>query len=169
MRPLENTMTICLEYLGPHPLDRPVVPDSDDYIVALSDMSAPVGIHFAAAPVHRRHPNPPSPAPAVPIRLRPNALPPLPPWPANDAPGFSGAKALQAIQWIIRGYPKAEISRALLVSRATVSNFSTGRTWRHVPWPPGHQPTRGGAGRSPGGPSEALPPGTGQESTSRAD
>lgn len=163
-------MSICLEYVGPHPLDRLVDPNSDDYIVAMSDMSAPVGIHFAATPTPRRHhrPNPPSPAPAVPIRLRPSAQPPLPPWPANDAPGFSTAKALQAIQWIIRGYPKAEIARALHLNRATISNFSTGRIWRHVPWPPGHQPVQRGTRRSPRVPSETLPQGTGRKRTGRA-
>ena len=162
-------MSICLEYAGPHPLDRLVDPDSDNYLVAMSDMSAPVGIHFAAAPAPRRHyaPNPLSPAPAVPIRLRPSDLPPLPPWP-DDAPGFSEAKALQAIQWISEGHPKAEISRALRVSRATISNFSTGRIWRHVPWPLGQQPVRGGARRLSRVPSEVLTPRTGQEGTSPA-
>ena len=143
---LEGTVTICLQYAGPHPLDRPLDPDSDEYIVAMSDMSAPAMIHFAAAPVrHQRHPpNPPPLSPTTTIRRKPSHLPPLQPWPVADAPGFSDAKALQAIQWIMRGYPKAEVGRALGVSRATISNFSTGRTWRHVPWPSGFGPCRPG-------------------------
>ena len=113
-------MSICLQYAGPHPLDRPVDPDSDDYLVATTDMSAPTMIHFAPAP----------PAPAPVSRRRHS----------NPVGRLTEATALIAISRICGGEMKAAIARDLGVSRSAVTSVAHSRSWTHLPWPVGFGP-----------------------------
>lgn len=113
-------MTICLQYAGPHAHGVPIDPDSDAYLVAMSDMSAPTMIHFAPA----------SPAPAPAPRCRHS----------SPVGRLTEATALIAIHRICGGEMKSAIARELGVSRSAVTSVAHGRSWAHLPWPVGFGP-----------------------------
>ena len=117
-------MSICIEYAGPHPLDHLVDPDSDEYIVAMSDMSAPAMIHIAPA----------SPAPAPAPRFKHY----------SPVGRLTEATALIAISRICANVPKAAIAHDLGVSRSAVTSVAHGRSWAHLPWPSGFGPCQRG-------------------------
>lgn len=147
-------MSLSLELVGPHPDPLRADPDDPEFVHrewTFFNRDVPVLMCFG--PVSAEAPPEPPPAdPPKPSRSRRRArrpvLPALPTWPADDAPGrLNDAKARQALAWIVAGYPKAEIGRALGVSRSVITALAHGRAWAHLPWPPGFAPCRPGCSK----------------------